>query len=121
MASEALARLKALGVQLVIDDFGTGYSSLGMLRSFPVDVLKIDRGFVMGLEANANDRVIVSGIIDLAHALHLLVVAEGVETQEQLHHLTELGCDYAQGYYIGKPLPAQPGGPPTWIHPKPMA
>lgn len=106
VATETLTGLKALGVQLVIDDFGTGYSSLGMLRSFPVDVLKIDRGFVKRLETNADDRVIISGIIGLAHALHLVVVAEGTETPEQLEQLKALGCDFAQGFYLGKPLPA---------------
>ncbi len=106
-AAETLTQLKATGIQLAIDDFGTGYSSLGMLRHFPVDTLKIDQAFVSGLETNPDDRVIVSAIIGLAHALNLTVVAEGTETAEHLERLKALGCDLAQGYFISKPLPAE--------------
>jgi EAL domain-containing protein (putative c-di-GMP-specific phosphodiesterase class I) len=90
---------------LAIDDFGTGYSSLGTLRHFPVDTLKIDRSFVDGLGAESDDSVIVSGVIGLAHGLGLRVVAEGVETADQLARLHELGCDLGQGYYFSRPLP----------------
>jgi EAL domain-containing protein (putative c-di-GMP-specific phosphodiesterase class I) len=102
-----LGELKALGVRIAIDDFGTGYSSLSYLRRFPVDYLKVDRSFVDGLGENPGDAVLVSGIIDLAHALGLKVVAEGVETQEQLELLQNIGCDLAQGYHFAKPLPDQ--------------
>jgi diguanylate cyclase (GGDEF)-like protein len=100
----ALDALKELGVTLAVDDFGTGYSSLLYLRRFPVDVLKIDRSFVVGLGTNVEDTAIVAGVIRLAHALGLLAVAEGVETPEQAARLKELGCDLAQGYYWSRPL-----------------
>jgi diguanylate cyclase (GGDEF)-like protein/PAS domain S-box-containing protein len=103
--SAVLRQLEQLGVTLAIDDFGTGYSSLGTLRHFPVDTLKIDRSFVDGLGAESDDSVIVSGVIGLAHGLGLRVVAEGVETADQLARLHELGCDLGQGYYFSRPLP----------------
>jgi diguanylate cyclase (GGDEF)-like protein/PAS domain S-box-containing protein len=100
-----LQKLKNIGVQLAIDDFGTGHSSLSSLKNFPVDMLKIDRSFIRGMKHDAAEAAIVSGVIDLAHALQLQVVAEGVETPEQLNKLRALGCDLGQGYYFGKPLP----------------
>ncbi|WP_312437140.1 EAL domain-containing protein [Janthinobacterium sp.] len=107
LAVSQLHDMKALGVQLSIDDFGTGYSSFAYLRTFPIDVLKIDRSFVGDVASDADDAAIVVSIIALAHNLKLRVVAEGVETAEQLDYLRRNGCDEAQGYYFSHPLPAQ--------------
>jgi predicted signal transduction protein with EAL and GGDEF domain len=101
-----LAMLRQLGIDLCIDDFGTGYSSLASLRQLPVGQLKLDRTFVQGLGHSERDDAIVAAVIDLAHALELQVVAEGVETRAQLERLRELGCDGAQGYLFARPLPA---------------
>jgi EAL domain-containing protein (putative c-di-GMP-specific phosphodiesterase class I) len=102
-----LQRLKNLGVGFAIDDYGTGYSCLYYLKRMPVDSLKIDGSFVAGLGEDPGDEAIVSGTIDLAHALGLRVVAEGVETAEQLARLKELNCDMAQGFYLSEPLSAE--------------
>ncbi|THF77989.1 putative bifunctional diguanylate cyclase/phosphodiesterase [Cohnella fermenti] len=99
-----LRELKQLGISISIDDFGTGYSSLSYLKSFPVDCLKIDQSFVRELLSETNDRSIVSTIINLAHSLNLRVVAEGVESKEQLAYLASFGCDEIQGYYVSKPI-----------------
>jgi EAL domain-containing protein (putative c-di-GMP-specific phosphodiesterase class I) len=96
-----------LGVGIVIDDFGTGYSSFGYLKKFPVTTLKIDRSFVSGLGSSADDQAIVTAIIQLARALNIEVVAEGVETIEQLLHLRNSGCNLIQGYYFSKPKPKE--------------
>jgi Amt family ammonium transporter len=101
----ALRRLKSLGVRLAIDDFGTGYSSLGYLKHFPVDVVKIDRSFVEGLDTNPVDSAIAAAVIGLAKTLGMTTVAEGVETEAQLIHLQSLGCPVVQGYYFSRPLP----------------
>ncbi|MFO1420606.1 MAG: EAL domain-containing protein [Candidatus Competibacteraceae bacterium] len=101
----ALRALKTMGVRIAIDDFGTGYSSLSYLQRFPVDVLKIDRSFVMELPASASSAAIVNAIVTLAHGLGLAVVAEGVETSEQMAFLQAHDCDEGQGYYFGHPLP----------------
>jgi len=106
-AARILHALRALGVLISIDDFGTGYSSLAYLRSLSVDRLKIDRSFVAIIEQSKRDRVIVESTIDLAHALGLQAIAEGIETQSQYEVLRHLGCDVGQGYFIAKPLPLE--------------
>ena len=104
---EAIRALKELGVRFAIDDFGTGYSSLTYLRRFPFDQLKIDRSFVAGLGTSRADDAIVAATIEMAHALDMVVAAEGVETATQLERLTELGCDLAQGYHVAMPQPME--------------
>ncbi len=99
-----LSALKDLGVRLAIDDFGTGYSSLSYLRRFPVDALKIDRSFLVGLGHDADDAAVVRLIIHLARDLGLVVMAEGVETEEQLEELISMGCDRVQGFYFSPPV-----------------
>jgi len=101
-----LEQLSRMGVLVSVDDFGTGYSSMSYLRRFPIDKLKIDRSFIKELTTRAEDASIVQAIISLAHGLQLKVVAEGVETTEQLEFLKSLGCDQYQGYHFSKPLPA---------------
>jgi diguanylate cyclase (GGDEF)-like protein/PAS domain S-box-containing protein len=102
----ALRALRGIGVHLTVDDFGTGYSSLTYLQRFPVEGLKIDRSFVDGLGVEPNDTTIVDTLIRLGHSLGLSVVAEGLETPLQLQYLRRLGCDNAQGFLFGKPMPA---------------
>lgn len=104
---DALAALHNLGISLAMDDFGVGYSSLSYLRNYPFDVLKIDRSFVNDISEDRADRELISAAIAMAHSLNLKVVAEGVETEEQLAYLKQLNCDYGQGYLFGKPGPAE--------------
>jgi EAL domain-containing protein (putative c-di-GMP-specific phosphodiesterase class I) len=100
-----LNQLQAMGVKVAIDDFGTGYSSLSYLKHFPVNALKIDRCFIQDVTSDRHDATISLAIIDLAHSLSLEVVAEGVETFEQIEFLREHGCDQVQGYFFSPPLP----------------
>ena len=106
-ARVALARLRKEGVGIAIDDFGTGYTSLSLLADLPLDVVKIDRLFIMALETSERSRAVVGSVISMAHALNLRVVAEGVETNAQLDIMSQLGCDEVQGYLISRPKPAE--------------
>jgi diguanylate cyclase len=101
-----LSRLSEMGVRLSIDDFGVAYSSLSHLSRLPVDEIKIDRSFVANMDTEAGDAFVVSSSIELARNLGLNTVAEGVETETTWNTLTGLGCDYAQGFYLAKPMPA---------------
>jgi diguanylate cyclase (GGDEF)-like protein len=102
-----LEQLKALGVQLSIDDFGTGYSSLARLHQLPIDTLKIDRSFINQMSNDSESLEIVRAIMNLAHGLEMDVIAEGIETKEQLEQLRSLHCEYGQGYYFSKPVNSQ--------------
>jgi EAL domain-containing protein (putative c-di-GMP-specific phosphodiesterase class I) len=112
-AQTILSRLSKMGVRLSIDDFGTGYSSLAYLQELPVDAIKIDKSFVMSMESDAGNATIVQSTVDLGHNLGLEVVAEGVETVDVYNKLAELGCDYAQGYFLSKPL--EPAKTTIWL------
>ncbi|HBM08482.1 bifunctional diguanylate cyclase/phosphodiesterase [Pseudomonas sp. Choline-3u-10] len=103
-ALTTMNQLKALGVRLSMDDFGTGYSSLSYLRSYPFDGIKIDRSFISELDQSQSSEAIVHAIVSMGHALSLTVTAEGIETVAQLGKLTELACDQAQGFYLGRPM-----------------
>ncbi|MFL6621113.1 MAG: EAL domain-containing protein [Sulfurifustis sp.] len=105
-AASLLAAIKAMGVRLAIDDFGTGYSSLAQIKRFPLDTLKIDRSFIRDLPQDAEDKAITEAIIAMARTLNLTVVAEGVETREQVEFLRSLACDEVQGYYFSEPIDA---------------
>ncbi len=102
-----LSELKAFGVTISIDDFGTGFSSLSTLKRFPIDELKIDMSFVKGIPHDPDDSAIVSAIVAMSHTLGMKVVAEGVETEEQLDFLEEHGCDQYQGFLCSRPVPPE--------------
>lgn len=102
---EKLYALKKLGISLSMDDFGTGYSSLSYLNKYPLDSLKIDKSFVIGMNQDDENKALVKTIIAIAKQLDLKVIAEGVEGEEEYEFLAEIGCDYAQGYLFSRPLP----------------
>jgi len=104
---DMLQRLKSLGIHISVDDFGTGYSSLAYLHQFPLDAIKIDGAFIRDLTSNAGDASITLAIIGMAHQLNLKVIAECVETAEQLEFLRANGCDQVQGYYLARPMPVE--------------
>ncbi len=116
-AIDTLEQLQQMGIKVSIDDFGTGYSSLAVLKRLPVDTLKIDRSFVILLETDLDDRKIVGGLMSMAHALDIKVIAEGIETSGQLQLLRDLGCDYGQGYLFSKPVPLEQLEQPVIIPP----
>jgi EAL domain-containing protein (putative c-di-GMP-specific phosphodiesterase class I) len=105
-ARTVLMELHQMGVGIALDDFGTGFSSLEHLRSFPIDIIKIDRSFIQGIEHDPKDAAIAANLVSLAHALGLVIVAEGIESEGQLEQLRDLGCDLAQGYLLARPAPA---------------
>jgi EAL domain-containing protein (putative c-di-GMP-specific phosphodiesterase class I) len=105
-SAETLAQLSRMGVAVSVDDFGTGYSSMSCLHRFPLDKLKIDRSFIADLTSSSEAAAVVQGIIALAHSLRLKVIAEGVETVEQMEFLKSHGCDQYQGFYLSPPLTA---------------
>jgi len=102
-----LSTLREKGVRVSVDDFGTGYSSLSYIRKFPLDALKIDRSFVRQISTVPDETTIVRAIISMGQSLNLRVIAEGVEAQDQLDFLKTHGCDEAQGYYLGRPVPPE--------------
>jgi EAL domain-containing protein (putative c-di-GMP-specific phosphodiesterase class I) len=106
-AVSVLRTLRASGIRIAVDDFGTGYSSLSYLRKFPIDALKIDQSFVRQITTTPDDTAIVTAVISMGRSLKLRVIAEGVETQEELAFLQALHCDEAQGYYFSRPVPPQ--------------
>lgn len=104
---ESIKKLQQLGIRMAIDDFGTGYSSLSYLKNLPIDILKLDRSFIVELDRDTSDHAIVQAIIMITKGLKIKVLAEGVETKHQLELLNELNCDFAQGYYISRPVPKE--------------
>jgi EAL domain-containing protein (putative c-di-GMP-specific phosphodiesterase class I) len=114
LARVTLHKLRQLGIHVDMDDFGTGYSSLGALHSFPLNMLKIDRSFVDRIGDEEDRSEVVLAIVAMAHGLHLEVVAEGVESADQLAKLRRMGCDYGQGYFFACPL--APSGIEALIH-----
>jgi len=106
-AKEVLQNLSDFGIKIAMDDFGTGYSSLNYLRNYPFDVLKIERSFIKNIATTKKDKALINAIISMSHAVDIKVVAEGIETQQQLEQLIALNCDYGQGYFFNKPLTAK--------------
>ncbi|HEB77954.1 MAG TPA: bifunctional diguanylate cyclase/phosphodiesterase, partial [Methylothermaceae bacterium] len=126
--AQVLRELRTLGIKLALDDFGTGFSSLSYLRRFPLDTLKIDRSFVQPIPRDQGSNAIVRGIIQLGHSLHLSILAEGIETPQQLELLRRFGCDEGQGYLFGRPMPLPQfealldrGLPPQWFKSRTLA
>ena len=107
LISEQLISLQQLGIRIAIDDFGTGHSSLAMLKNLPVDLLKVDKSFVIKATDNSEDARLVETIIGLAHLMHKEVIAEGVETAEHAALLQRLGCEQGQGYYFSRPVSSE--------------
>ena len=105
-AAETLLEIKEMGVHVSIDDFGTGYSSLARLKKFPIESVKIDRSFIRDIAIDSDDAAIVSAVIAMAHSLRLNVIAEGVESQDQVRFLRERSCDEIQGFYFSRPVAA---------------
>lgn len=112
-AQRLLGQLSALGVRISIDDFGAGNTSLGQLKTLPVNELKIDKSFVMTMTEDRSNSLIVHSVVDLGHNLGLTIVAEGVESEQALSALRDLGCDVAQGYHLSRPIPA--AALDTWL------
>jgi EAL domain-containing protein (putative c-di-GMP-specific phosphodiesterase class I) len=106
-AMQTLRALKDIGVQLAVDDFGVGYSSFSYLRKFPLDALKVDRSFINDISSNPDNAMILSALINIGKSLKHRVVAEGVETEEQLHFLQQEGCSEGQGYFFCRPVIAE--------------
>jgi EAL domain-containing protein (putative c-di-GMP-specific phosphodiesterase class I) len=104
-AMTVMRDLKKLGIRLALDDFGTGYSSLSYLRRLPIDIVKIDQGFIADIGAAPEGRAIAAAVTNLAHVLGLTVIAEGVETQRQCDEIRAMGCEFAQGYFYARPMP----------------
>jgi EAL domain-containing protein (putative c-di-GMP-specific phosphodiesterase class I) len=105
-AMRVLAELNDLGIRLALDDFGTGYSSLGYLRRLPIHIVKIDQGFIADIGLAGTGSAIVAAVTNLAHVLGFTVVAEGVETRNQRDEVSAMGCEFAQGYFYSRPVPA---------------
>ncbi|MCP4388713.1 MAG: EAL domain-containing protein, partial [Gammaproteobacteria bacterium] len=104
---DTLLEFRDSGIQVALDDFGTGYSSLAYLQKFDIDYLKIDREFIKNLKPDSDDLALCAGIVAMAHTLGIEVIAEGIEIEEQKQLLLKIGCDYGQGFYLGKPTSAE--------------
>ena len=102
-----LREIKELGVSVAVDDFGTGYASLSQLQKMPADILKVDRSFVSALEGGEQSRDLLQAILGVGHSMSLKVIAEGIETEDQLRTITDMGCEMAQGFLMGRPGPAE--------------
>jgi EAL domain-containing protein (putative c-di-GMP-specific phosphodiesterase class I) len=106
MTIKIINEMKEMGLKIALDDFGTGYSSLNYLRKFPLDYLKIDKSFIDNLTQDKGTDAVADAIVSIAHKLGMQAIAEGVETVEQLGFLDKIGCDFIQGYYFYRPMPA---------------
>jgi EAL domain-containing protein (putative c-di-GMP-specific phosphodiesterase class I) len=105
LTHQKLEEIRQLGIGIALDDFGTGYSSFSHLAEFPIETLKIDRGFISGFTENSSQKHIISTIVKLGHSLGMSIVAEGVESKEEAILLASMGVDYLQGYYFSRPIP----------------